>query len=78
MDRENSKKTKPKKGRTNLECPVCGGRMVHQFHDLQHCKCGISWMPDMGFFERTPDMVFCLERRWVGKKSKQFAAIRFK
>ena len=45
---------------------------------LQHCKCGISWKKDIGFFERTSDMVFALERRTVGKKVKQVPVIRRK
>ena len=44
--------------------------MKQQFIGLQHCKCGISWKKDIGYFERTGDMVFALERRKVGKKTK--------
>ena len=33
---------------------------------------------DIGFFERTSDMVFALERRTVGKKVKQVPVIRRK
>lgn len=39
-----------------------------QFIGLQHCKCGMSWKKDTGFFERTSDMVFALEREADGKK----------
>ena len=34
--------------------------MKQQFIGLFHCKCGMSWKRDIGFFERTPDMVFAL------------------
>ena len=50
--------------------------MKQQFIGLQHCKCGISWKKDQGFFERTPDMVFVLERQTIGKKVKQIPTIR--
>ena len=33
---------------------------------------------DIGFFERTPDMVFSLERKKVGNKIKQLPAIQHK
>ena len=39
--------------------------MKQQFIGLFHCKCGTSWRRDIGFFERTPDMVFSLERKKV-------------
>ena len=57
--------------------------MVQQFIGLKHCKCGTSWKKDIGFFQRTPDMVFALERRVVKKsknsvKAKQFPIIRYK
>lgn len=44
----------------------------------------MSWKKDTGYFERTPDMVFALERRTArnnniaGKKTKQFPVIRQK
>ena len=44
--------------------------MKQQFPGLQHCKCGMSWKRDIGFFGRTPDMVFALKRVVVGKKVK--------
>lgn len=52
--------------------------MKQQFIGLQHCRCGMSWKKDIGFFERTPDMVFALQRKMVGKKGtvKQFPVIR--
>jgi len=50
-------------------CPNCGRAMVQQFIGLKHCKCGTSWKKDIGYFERSPDMVFALERQ-VTKKGK--------
>ena len=44
-------------GASNKVCPVCGRKMKQQFIGLQHCKCGMSWKKDIGFFERTSDMV---------------------
>ena len=51
------------KGRSKKVCPNCGRKMKQQFIGLQHCKCGMSWKKDIGYFERTGDMVFALERR---------------
>ena len=65
-------------GASNKVCPVCGRKMKQQFIGLQHCKCGMSWKKDIGFFERTSDMVFALERRTEGKKVKQGPVIRRK
>ena len=59
-------------------CPNCGRKMKQQFIGLQHCKCGMSWKRDIGFFERTNDMVFCLERRYINGKPKQRPVIRTK
>lgn len=59
-------------------CPNCGRKMKQQFIGLQHCSCGTSWNKSIGFFERTPDMVFALERRTVGKKIQQVPVIRNK
>lgn len=63
-------------GASNKICPNCGRKMKQQFIGLQHCRCGMSWKKDSGFFERTPDMVFALERRQIGKKVKQRPVIR--
>ena len=63
-------------GASNKACPNCGRKMKQQFPGLQHCRCGMSWKRDIGYFERTPDMVFALERRTVGKKVKQVPVIR--
>lgn len=65
-------------GVDNKVCPKCGKKMKQQFIGLQHCKCGGSWKKDIGFFERTSDMVFSLERRTIGKKVKQLPVIRYK
>lgn len=65
-------------GASNKVCINCGKKMKQQFIGLQHCKCGMSWKKDIGYFERTPDMVFALERRTVGKKTKQFPVIRYR
>ena len=62
----------------NKICPNCGRKMKQQFIGLQHCKCGMSWKKDIGFFERTGDMVFALERRKIGNKQKQCPVIRYK
>jgi len=52
--------------------------MKQQFIGLKHCKCGMSWKLDIGYFERTGDMVFALDRRECGKKWKQVPVIRYK
>ncbi len=44
--------------------------MKQQFIGLQHCRCGMSWKKDIGYFERSADMVFALQRVTVGKKKK--------
>ncbi len=67
-----------KKGGSNKICPNCGRKMKQQFIGLQHCRCGVSWKRGEGFFERSPDMVFALQRRKVGKKIKQCPVIRYR
>ena len=64
-------------GNSNKVCPNCGRKMKQQFIGLHHCKCGMSWKKDEGFFERTPDMIFALERRTIGGKVKQVPIIRY-
>lgn len=59
-------------------CPNCGRKMKQQFIGLKHCKCGISWLKGTGYFERTPDMEFCLKRIKVNNKVKQLPYIRTK
>lgn len=63
---------------SNKIYPNCGRKMHQQFISLQHCQCGMSWKRDIGFFERTSDMVFALERQRIGKKVKQCPVIRFR
>lgn len=55
-------------GKSNKECPNCGKKMKQQFIGLQHCNCGMSWKKDIGFFERTTDMVFVLQKNEQGKQ----------
>ena len=65
-------------GKSNKVCVRCGRKMKQQFIGLQHCRCAMSWEKDIGYFERTPDMVFALERKTIGKKVKQVPIIRYK
>lgn len=67
-----------KKESSGKVCPSCGRKMKQQFIGLKHCKCGMSWKRGEGFFERSSDMVFALERRKDGKKIKQCPVIRFR
>lgn len=77
--KEDADKPKTKKrGMSKKVCPNCGRKMKQQFIGLQHCKCGMSWKKDIGYFERTGDMVFALERRKIGKKTKQCPVIRYR
>lgn len=64
-------------GASKRICPNCNRKMQQQFTGFMHCKCGVSWSKQNGYFERTSDMKFCLERRKAGKKTKQFPVIRF-
>lgn len=59
----------PKRPNPKRRCINCGHVMKQQFIGLKHCKCGMSWSKSAGYFERTPDMVFALQRK-VTKKSK--------
>ena len=59
-------------------CPSCRRKMKQQFIGLQHCQCGMSWKRDIGFFERTPDMVFGLRHNAPGKKPRRIIEIRQK
>ena len=72
-----------KMGNNNKVYPNCGHKMHQQFIGLQHCNCGVSWKKDMGYFDRTPDMVFALERRVTKKgknsiRTKQVPVIRYR
>ena len=76
------KKTK-KKPNPKQRCPNCNRAMKQQFIGLKHCKCGTSWQKGTGYFERTSDMVFALERRVVKKsknsvKATQVPVIRYR
>jgi hypothetical protein len=71
-----AKKSNPKRN-----CSNCGRKMKQQFIGLKHCKCGVSWHKKVGYFERTPDVVFALQRivKRKGKnsfKTKQVPIIR--
>ena len=33
-------------------CPICNSKMRQQFIGLLHCKCGISYHKDLGYFKR--------------------------
>ncbi len=65
-------------GNNKKICPNCGRKMKQQFIGLLHCKCGISWKKDIGYFEHTSDMVFALERKTVAKKTRQLPVIHTK
>lgn len=62
----------------NKVCPSCGKKMKQQFIGLQHCKCSVSYKKDIGFFERTGDMIFALQRQKTNGKIKQVPIIRYK
>jgi hypothetical protein len=65
-------------GNSKKVCPDCGRNMVQQFIGVKHCKCGTSWEKDIGYFKRTSDMVFALQRQTIGKEIKQVPGIRYK
>ena len=74
---------KQKRKNPKRRCANCGRAMKQQFIGLKHCKCGTSWSKDGGYFQRTSDMVFALERRVTKKgtnsvRTKQFPVIRSK
>jgi hypothetical protein len=76
-------KTDTKQSHPKRRCERCGHAMKQQFIGLKHCKCGVSWSKSDGYFERTPDMVFALERKVTKKgknsvKTKQVPVIRYK
>lgn len=74
------KKEKPdkklKQRKPRKKCPYCGRKMKGG-NGMKHCRCGVSFSKGTGYFERTPDMVFCLKRVRKGKKVKQVPWIRF-
>ena len=67
-----------KKKNQKRKCINCGRAMKQQFIGLKHCKCGVSWKKDIGYFERTNNMVFALERQEIGKNIKQVPVIRLR
>lgn len=62
----------------NIKRPECSRNLKQQFIGSYHCKCGMSYMKGTGYFQRTPDMIFCLERKTIGKKIKQIPVIKYK
>ena len=75
--------SKEKRSNPKRRCENCGKAMVQQFIGLKHCKCGTSWSKESGYFSRSKDMVFALERKVVKKsknsiKTKQVPVIRYK
>lgn len=50
--------------------------MEQRFISLYHCKCGMSWKKGTGFFQRTDDMVFCLEHNYANKKPRRIIKIK--
>ena len=71
-----------KKSNPKRRCIRCGHAMKQQFIGLKHCSCGMSWSKTGGYFERTPDMVFALQRKVIKKgknsvRTRQVPVIRF-
>jgi hypothetical protein len=52
--------------------------MVQQFIGLKHCRCGVTWKKDEGYFLRTSDMVFAFEKTKKNGKTKQTPVVRHK
>ena len=74
---------KQKRKNPKRRCINCGRAMKQQFIGLKHCKCGTSWSKESGYFQRTSDMVFALERQVTKKgknsiRTKQVPVIRSK
>jgi len=59
-------------------CINCGAIMKQQFIGLKHCRCGVSWKKDVGYFERTSGMTFHLKKIKKGTKTKQVPMSRMK
>ncbi len=59
-------------------CPNCGRKMKQQFIGFAALQMRHKLEKDIGYFERTGDMVFALERRKAGKKTKQCPVIRYR
>jgi hypothetical protein len=80
---KDDKAANPTKKKPKRRCENCDRVMKQQFIGLKHCKCGTSWSKADGYFERTPDMIFALERKVTKKgknsiRTKQVPVIRFK
>ena len=80
---KNIKAATPKKPNPKRRCVNCGRAMKQQFIGLKHCRCGTSWSKSGGYFERTSDMVFALQRRVIKKgknsiRTKQVPVIRYR
>ena len=80
---KDAKAAAPKKKNPKRRCENCGRAMRQQFIGLKHCSCGTSWSKADGYFERTPDMVFALQRKVTKKgknsiRTKQVPVIRYK
>ena len=76
-----AKASTPKLKKPKRRCENCGNVMKQQFIGLKHCKCGTSWSKANGYFERTPNMVFALQRKVIKKgknsiRTKQVPIIR--
>lgn len=77
------KAANPVKKPPKRRCENCGAVMKQQFIGLKHCKCGTSWSKADGYFERTTNMVFALQRKVIKKgknsiRTKQVPVIRIK
>ena len=80
---KDAKAATPPKKNPKRRCENCSRAMKQQFVGLKHCKCGTSWSKKDGYFKRTSDMVFALERRVEKKsknsiKTKQVPVVRYK
>jgi len=72
-----------KRANPKRRCINCGRVMKQQFIGLKHCTCGMSWSKADGYFERTGDMVFALQRIVTKKgknsiRTKQVPVIRYR
>ncbi|MEE0366409.1 MAG: hypothetical protein UD575_16285 [Oscillospiraceae bacterium] len=56
--------------------PVDAQSILETIIGLQHCRYGMSWKCSVGFFERVRDMVFALNHKVIGKKTRQVPIIR--
>ena len=55
-------------------CPT--GGVSAKGEKPMHCRYGMSWKCSVGFFERVRDMVFALNHKVIGKKTRQVPIIR--